>query len=76
MADELGIATHLEASPQGYALYKRVGYLPVDKHDLEVVKAFGGVRGEGENWGENSIEELGPLALIIPPLSWSAQVSA
>lgn len=34
----------------------------MDKFDLEVVKAYGGVRGEGESFGENSFEELGPLA--------------
>lgn len=61
-ADELGIATHLESSPAGYPLYKRVGYLPVGTFDLEIVKAFGGVRQEGEDWGENSIEDVGPLA--------------
>lgn len=62
LADELGIPTHLEASPPGYPLYKKAGYLAVGAHDLEVVKTFGGVRQEGENWGENSIEDLGPLA--------------
>ena len=34
----------------------------MDTHDLEVVKTFGGVRREGDNWGENTIEEMGPLA--------------
>ncbi|KAM7194032.1 hypothetical protein V8F20_008128 [Naviculisporaceae sp. PSN 640] len=62
LADQLGISTQLEASPPGYPLYKKAGYQPVGKHDLEVIKTYGGVREEGESFGENSVDDLGPLA--------------
>ncbi|KAK4206703.1 hypothetical protein QBC37DRAFT_117570 [Rhypophila decipiens] len=61
LADQLGIPTQLEASPPGYPLYKRAGYQPVGMHDLEVIKTFGGIREEGESFGENTVEDLGPL---------------
>lgn len=61
LADQLGIPSQLEASPPGYPLYKKAGYLPVGKHDLEVIKTYGGTREVGESFGENTVDDLGPL---------------
>ncbi|KAL8376009.1 hypothetical protein RB595_007221 [Gaeumannomyces hyphopodioides] len=63
LADELGLAARLEASPPGYRLYLRHGFEPVAAQDLEITRRWGKAQAAGENWGqENAVEVCGPLA--------------
>lgn len=59
LADKEGLTTWLEASPQGYPLYRRFGYEDVDVQDLAVTERWGPVREEEEgeareDWGQNA----------------------
>lgn len=63
LADELGLAARLEASPPGYRLYLRHGFEPVATQDLEITRRWGKAQAAGENWGQdNAVEACGPLA--------------
>jgi GNAT superfamily N-acetyltransferase len=62
LADEARWFTWLESTPVGYPVYIGYGFEAVDTHDLEIVKRFGALRREGEDWGETTaLEVLGPL---------------
>ncbi|KAJ4396189.1 hypothetical protein N0V93_000408 [Gnomoniopsis smithogilvyi] len=58
LADREGMVHWLEASPQGYALYKRFGFEEVEAQDLRVTEIWGPVRGENEDWGAKSAVKL------------------
>lgn len=58
LADREGKTHWLEASPHGYALYKRFGFEEVEAQDLKVTELWGPVRGKYENWGGKSAVEL------------------
>jgi hypothetical protein len=63
LADEVGVAARLEASPPGYPLYLRHGFEPIAAQDLELTRRWGAIQKPGDNWGqENAVEVLGPLA--------------
>lgn len=52
LADGEGRDAWLEASPQGYPLYRRFGFEGVDVLDLEITERWGPRRAEGEDWGQ------------------------
>lgn len=54
LADAEGKVAWLEASPQGYSLYRRFGFEDVEVQDLKVTELWGPVKEEHENWGEGS----------------------
>ncbi|KAK0656915.1 hypothetical protein B0T16DRAFT_48970 [Cercophora newfieldiana] len=63
LADSLGLDIWLEASPQGYPLYKKHGYEDVAVVDSSFTERWGVTKPEGHNWGENSALEVGgPVA--------------
>ncbi|KAF3760925.1 hypothetical protein M406DRAFT_358399 [Cryphonectria parasitica EP155] len=63
LADREGKMHWLDASPKGYALYKRLGFEDVDVQDLNITELWGVTRAEGEDWGAGSAVVLaGPLA--------------
>ncbi|KAK5651509.1 hypothetical protein OQA88_11963 [Cercophora sp. LCS_1] len=59
LADSLGLASYLEASPYGYSVYKRLGFEDVDVLDFDMAGRWGAVKAEGRNWGESNALELG-----------------
>lgn len=62
LADELGIAARLEASPSGYGLYARHGFEPLEAQDLDLTRRWGKVREPGDNWGQDTaVDKCGPL---------------
>ncbi|AEO70580.1 uncharacterized protein THITE_72721 [Thermothielavioides terrestris NRRL 8126] len=62
LADSLGLPCRLEASPVGYALYRKFGFEDVDVHDLNVAEIWGVSNVNGSNWGANNA-----VALAGPP---------
>jgi hypothetical protein len=63
VADKEGCNAWVQSSPEGYSLYVKQGFEPVDTQDLEIVERFGAKRSPGITWGENAaVEKLGPLA--------------
>ncbi|KAK0741603.1 hypothetical protein B0T21DRAFT_116765 [Apiosordaria backusii] len=62
LADSLGLPTRLEASPVGYALYRRFGFEDVDVLDMNLKERWGKTKAEGRYWGENNAVALaGPV---------------
>ncbi|KAH8896815.1 hypothetical protein GQ53DRAFT_743373 [Thozetella sp. PMI_491] len=62
LADQLGLPVFLEASPQGYPVYRRLGFEDIDVLDLNLRELWN-VEYDGTDWGANSAVELaGPLA--------------
>lgn len=58
LADNEGLPCWLEASPQGYRLYMRFGFEPVDVEDLNVTERWGPIRSPDDDWGANGAVEL------------------
>ncbi|KAK4132009.1 N-acetyltransferase-like protein [Trichocladium antarcticum] len=58
IADDLGLPCRLEASPAGYALYRKFGYEDVGVEDLHVTEKWGVVNTDGSNWGGNHAAAL------------------
>ncbi|ROV96295.1 hypothetical protein VMCG_07733 [Cytospora schulzeri] len=58
LADMEGKTTWLEASPVGYALYKKFGFEDVDVQDLNVTEMWSSVQGQHEDWGATSAVTL------------------
>lgn len=58
LADREGRPSWLEASPQGYPLYRRFGYEDVDVQDVAVTERWGPTRAGGEDWGQGSAVAL------------------
>lgn len=52
------MTTWLEASPEGYPLYRRFDYEDVDVQDLAVTGRWGPVREAREDWGQNAAVAL------------------
>lgn len=53
---EGGLPVWLEASPEGYGLYRKFGFEDVEVQDLPIGDKK--TRHEGENWGQRSAVEL------------------
>ncbi|KAK4240437.1 hypothetical protein C8A03DRAFT_42051 [Achaetomium macrosporum] len=53
LADSLGLPCRLEASPAGYALYKKFGFEDFDVVDLPVTERWGVANTNGSNWGQD-----------------------
>lgn len=62
VADKEGLPTWLEASPQGYRLYRRFGFEDVDVFDLHIGQRWGAVRSPDDDWGANFAAELAGVA--------------
>ncbi|SPQ18401.1 b69f7669-16fd-4477-8f2e-bb0d450bfff0 [Thermothielavioides terrestris] len=58
LADSLGLPCRLEASPVGYALYRKFGFEDVDVHDLNITQIWGVSNVNGSNWGANNAVAL------------------
>ncbi|PSR90330.1 N-acetyltransferase-like protein [Coniella lustricola] len=62
-ADNHGYTYWLEASPQGYPLYRRFGFEAIEPHDVDLAPYGAGMKPEDEDWGASSGADLvGPLA--------------
>lgn len=60
-SDREGLTGYLEASPKGYPVYKKLGFEPIDVHDLDI-KGLWNAPDDEEDWGVNSaVEFAGPL---------------
>lgn len=62
LADSLGLPCRLEASPVGYAVYKKFGYEDVGVLDLNVTETWGVANTTGSYWGELNAVSLAGLA--------------
>lgn len=62
LADHEDRVAWVEASPDGYPVYLRQGFEPVDVQDLDVKGLWGATRGVDENWGQRAgVEVAGEL---------------
>lgn len=62
IADREGLPCWLEATPQGYPLYKRFGFQAVEVLDIPVTERWGATRDPDEDWGANAAVDIAGVA--------------